>query len=137
MPSDPTRSGYTFGGWYTGQNGGGDPFMASYMITGDITVYARWTLGVSLQIALQAVPDDPPLSSIALFEGEEAHFSAGSEYESWTWYWDGAVIDGANASAYTLEANSKAPGIYELSVVVTTGTGERFSARCLVTINAQ
>jgi uncharacterized repeat protein (TIGR02543 family) len=44
MPSEPTRSNYTFGGWYTVRNGGGDRFYVDTVITGYITVYARWTV---------------------------------------------------------------------------------------------
>jgi hypothetical protein len=92
---------------------------------------------VTLQVALQPVADVPPLSSTSIFENQETQFSAGSGYESWVWYWDGEIIGGENTSAYTLGAHSKAPGIYELSVVVTTGTGALLSARCLVTIKTQ
>jgi uncharacterized repeat protein (TIGR02543 family) len=42
MPSDPTRSGDIFGGWYTQQNGGGAAFTASTTVTANITVYAKW-----------------------------------------------------------------------------------------------
>jgi uncharacterized repeat protein (TIGR02543 family) len=44
MPSTPTRTNYTFGGWYTGQNGGGTQFTAATTVSGTITVYARWTI---------------------------------------------------------------------------------------------
>jgi uncharacterized repeat protein (TIGR02543 family) len=44
MPSDPTKTDYTFGGWYTGQDGGGSPFTGSTLVRADITVYAKWTL---------------------------------------------------------------------------------------------
>ncbi|MDR0568637.1 MAG: InlB B-repeat-containing protein [Spirochaetaceae bacterium] len=37
------RSGYTFGGWYTEQNGGGTQFTATTPVTANITVYAKWT----------------------------------------------------------------------------------------------
>jgi uncharacterized repeat protein (TIGR02543 family) len=43
MPSEPTRSGYTFGGWYTAQNGGGSQFTGSTSVNGSITMYAKWT----------------------------------------------------------------------------------------------
>jgi uncharacterized repeat protein (TIGR02543 family) len=44
MPSNPTRAGYSFGGWYTGQNGGGSQFTASTVVSsGTTTVYAKWT----------------------------------------------------------------------------------------------
>jgi uncharacterized repeat protein (TIGR02543 family) len=42
MPSEPTKSGYTFGGWYTQQNGDGYQFYATTVVTEDITLYAKW-----------------------------------------------------------------------------------------------
>jgi uncharacterized repeat protein (TIGR02543 family) len=39
----PTKSGNTFGGWYTAQNGGGTQFTAATTVTAAITVYAKWT----------------------------------------------------------------------------------------------
>jgi uncharacterized repeat protein (TIGR02543 family) len=49
MPSDPAKSGYIFGGWYTVQNGGGTQFYAETTVTGDITMYAKWTLDSGIQ----------------------------------------------------------------------------------------
>jgi uncharacterized repeat protein (TIGR02543 family) len=43
MPSNPTKSGYTFGGWYTEANGEGSAFTANTTAIGNITVYAKWT----------------------------------------------------------------------------------------------
>lgn len=43
LPADPVVEGYTFGGWYTEQNGAGTQFTAKTGITGDITVYAKLT----------------------------------------------------------------------------------------------
>lgn len=40
-PDNPTRSGYTFAGWYT-QATGGEKFDFDIAVTGDVTVYARW-----------------------------------------------------------------------------------------------
>jgi uncharacterized repeat protein (TIGR02543 family) len=39
----PTKTGYTFGGWYTAQNGGGSEFTATSTVSASITVYAKWT----------------------------------------------------------------------------------------------
>jgi uncharacterized repeat protein (TIGR02543 family) len=44
MPSEPARTNYAFGGWYTERNGGGDPFYVDTAITGNITIYAKWTV---------------------------------------------------------------------------------------------
>ena len=43
----PTRSGYTFRGWYTGNNCGGSKITANTIVTtvGDHTLYACWTNG--------------------------------------------------------------------------------------------
>jgi uncharacterized repeat protein (TIGR02543 family) len=44
LPTEPTRTGYTFAGWYTVQAAtGGTEFTASTTVTASITVYARWT----------------------------------------------------------------------------------------------
>jgi uncharacterized repeat protein (TIGR02543 family)/prepilin-type N-terminal cleavage/methylation domain-containing protein len=40
----PTRTGYTFGGWYTSKNGSGTMITSSSTVTDDITVYAKWTV---------------------------------------------------------------------------------------------
>ncbi|MBO7650400.1 MAG: InlB B-repeat-containing protein [Lachnospiraceae bacterium] len=41
-PSDPTASGWTFGGWYT-EATCTNAFDFSKAITGDVTIYAKWT----------------------------------------------------------------------------------------------
>ena len=42
-PADPTRSSYTFGGWFTGENGAGAQFTATTSVNAITTVYAKWT----------------------------------------------------------------------------------------------
>lgn len=43
LPANPTRSGYTFTGWNTQQDGKGSSFDNSTVITGPLTVYAQWS----------------------------------------------------------------------------------------------
>jgi uncharacterized repeat protein (TIGR02543 family) len=43
FPAVPTRTDYTFAAWNTQQNGGGNAFTASTIVSDDITVYAQWT----------------------------------------------------------------------------------------------
>jgi uncharacterized repeat protein (TIGR02543 family) len=134
----PTRPGYEFGGWYNTADFSGSAVTGIPAgSTGNKDFYAKWTRsGTAVEIILQPVPDDPPLSSgVSLFENEQRQFSAaGDGYAAWAWYWNGKAIRGETSSTYTLAANSRDPGIYELTVVVTTGTGVRFSARCMITI---
>jgi len=40
---NPTRTNYTFGGWYTATNGGGTQFTTSTIVNSTLTVYAKWT----------------------------------------------------------------------------------------------
>jgi uncharacterized repeat protein (TIGR02543 family) len=60
LPSDSgfSRSGYTFSGWNTNSSGTGTDYYAgsSYTVTGNITLYAKWTI--------IAAPSAPVISSI-------------------------------------------------------------------------
>lgn len=43
LPTDPEMSGYNFGGWWSGQNAGGDPVIVNVTkFKSDVTVYAFW-----------------------------------------------------------------------------------------------
>lgn len=42
LPTEPTRTGYIFGGWFTAPNGGGSLFNESTIVTINTTVYAKW-----------------------------------------------------------------------------------------------
>jgi uncharacterized repeat protein (TIGR02543 family) len=131
------RTGYAFGGWYDNAGLSGEAVTGIPSgSTGNKTFYAKWTPGLSVQIYLRPIPEDPSLSNTSLFVDNEIQFFAGTGYQSWTWYWDGEVISGMNSDTYTLAANSKPEGIYELSVQVTTEAGKKLSARCRVTIEA-
>jgi uncharacterized repeat protein (TIGR02543 family) len=54
MPSEPNKSGYSFGGWYTVSGGGGTQFTETTTVSGNITVYAKWTLAVPADLSLAA-----------------------------------------------------------------------------------
>ncbi len=41
-PTDPTKEGYTFGGWYVDPNFGGSAYTFSTMPTSALTLYAKW-----------------------------------------------------------------------------------------------
>lgn len=42
LPTPPSRSGYTFNGWNTKNDGTGTEFTAETIVSQDITVYAKW-----------------------------------------------------------------------------------------------
>jgi uncharacterized repeat protein (TIGR02543 family) len=135
LPEPPTRTGYEFGGWNTQADGGGTAFNNTTTVAGNLTVYAQWNPHASLTVTLQPAPGNPSLSDVDLDKDVLQSFSvAAGGYTSWQWYWDGELIEGANTETYTLGANLKPPGIYELSVVTTSPGGAKLSARCRVTI---
>ena len=43
QPANPTRTGYTFQGWYTARDGG-TKYDFNQVVTGDITLYAHWSV---------------------------------------------------------------------------------------------
>lgn len=55
-PTDPTRAGYTFAGWYTASGTGGTAVTlpATNQVAGDVTIYAHWTaINYSVTYTLQ------------------------------------------------------------------------------------
>jgi len=42
LPTAPEKNNYEFIGWYTGENGTGDRFTKNSVVSGNITVYAKW-----------------------------------------------------------------------------------------------
>lgn len=45
-PTDPTASGYTFGGWYTNAECTGTAYDFNTVVTSNLTLYAKWTATV-------------------------------------------------------------------------------------------
>jgi uncharacterized repeat protein (TIGR02543 family) len=61
-PDDPTRSGYTFVGWYDSIYIGGNVYAWPYILTGDVTMHAHWIenaqpQGVLVSLSVSALPD--------------------------------------------------------------------------------
>gem|GEM_PF-2464580 len=55
LPTDPTRSGYTFNGWFTATSGGSQITTSNpHGQISDFTLFAQWT-----QIPVQVAPTDP------------------------------------------------------------------------------
>lgn len=61
LPAPPERTGYEFGGWFTGENGTGTSFTATSTVTASITVYASW-LSYSRTVAFSAPLATTPAS---------------------------------------------------------------------------
>ena len=51
LPADPTREGYTFGGWYTDAACTGEAVKATDTVSADHTLYAKWTANAPVVVA--------------------------------------------------------------------------------------
>lgn len=47
LPTTPTKPGYIFGGWYTGENGSGTKVEIGHSFTGPATIYPYWIVDSS------------------------------------------------------------------------------------------
>ena len=84
-PANPVKAGYTFAGWFTGQNGTGAEYTRNTIITGDTDLYAKW---VSASAGTgdggdDGVVIDPPLVPLASPSlGLEAIYRESADFES-------------------------------------------------------
>ncbi|MHB9293610.1 hypothetical protein Holit_02737 [Hollandina sp. SP2] len=86
MPSSPSKNGYSFGGWFTAQNGGGSLFTGSTPVSASITVYAHWTAGATTTYTVT-------------FNAEGGSFTEGGTEQTRT------VSSGSSVGASTMPSN--------------------------------
>ena len=88
-PEDPTRFGYTFGGWYTNAECTGTAFTFGPTITEHTTLYAKWTANTTANYTViiwkQNVHDDLRLCRVNLLDrhGWRCDFNRNSA--RWNW----------------------------------------------------
>ena len=86
----PTRSGYTFVGWFT-EKTGGEKITENYTFTADTTVYARWLQGnVTTDVKVnEGAPDttmensEDELADKLLDAGDKAAVAGGAKADIW------------------------------------------------------
>ncbi len=90
-PADPTREGYTFGGWYKDAACTTAFSFTNEVVTGDITLYAKWNAdnaSVTLQTGWNLVAGGPgTIFPAALFGWNGSAFSSTSSPVAWQGYW--------------------------------------------------
>ncbi len=72
LPTVPVKAGFEFGGWFTETNGGGTQFTASTIVTGSITVYAKWTATAPVDTSAQDVASLKSTLAISFADGDTA-----------------------------------------------------------------
>ena len=129
LPSDPTRSGCTFKGWYTAANGGSQITATTYYNYGkDITVYAHWESGWVLE---SAVPSGAKIiaTSWSYREDTEDTASTKSEWLANGSYWKQTGSDsGEYATFPSGEYNTNGYSYKNSSVNINTPVDKYYSA---------
>jgi uncharacterized repeat protein (TIGR02543 family) len=106
----PERTGYTLSGWFTAPDGGGTQYDATKHVTGDITLYAYWTINnytVKCHYNYLATPDfedftkpyNTPLILPSLTR-------AGYTHTGWNTVHDGSGTSYAAGETYLITANT-------------------------------
>jgi uncharacterized repeat protein (TIGR02543 family) len=119
FPSDPSRNGYSFDSWNTQANGGGTPFTASTMVSGNITVYAQWTNTI---ITLNPEDAGDGAFSQGTFtlskNGDESQTIAitGSGYTNPRWFVDGELK--GTGTGITIQAADYGAGGHKLTLLI-------------------
>jgi uncharacterized repeat protein (TIGR02543 family) len=68
IPTEPSRSGYTFSGWWTSNGGGGSQFTYSTTVSTNITVYAKWT--AQYTVTFDADGGSPDTQTLTVNDGD-------------------------------------------------------------------
>lgn len=125
-PADPEATGYTFGGWYRGPAGTGDPFKFGDILLDNYTCYAKWTpLPNTISFYLgdkgTSIPDQTVYSGNRVSEPAVQFVgTAGSEEGIEGWYTDENLTEPYNFEAevdhsFTLYAKWAEAGHYTLT----------------------
>ena len=117
MPDDPTLYGYTFKGWYT-DNTLVTEFDTSTLITGDMTLYAKWE--GNLEFTTDPIADGI-VTSVSGSPGTVLFSATGSQdYTSLVWdFGDGSTSTNTYVTHYYSQ-----PGTYTASLTVYNNYGE-------------
>ena len=98
----------------------------------EITLYAQWQkIDTSIEVTLPSYNDPEKLIT---YDEESQTFTAEEGYSSYEWFIDGDLQD-ENSNKFTLiTTNMSSGGIYTVMLIVTTESGDMYSAEWQVTI---
>ncbi|GHV80900.1 hypothetical protein AGMMS49944_26910 [Spirochaetia bacterium] len=114
-PTDSTRTGYTFAGWYKEAGYTNQWNFTTDTVTAATTLYAKWTETGSLTITIETINGTVSVSGS---DGVNSISKSGagskptsltlttSGYNSIKWYVDGAVVTGQTGNSITLNASA-------------------------------
>lgn len=137
LPSAPVRSGYTFAGWYTEEDMGGERFLATTTVTSGITVHAGWIPRTTISATVSfPVTEDPVIvdDGLTVSRGDSLSFEvANHSLARYQWFLDGAST-GSNTWYLDVDTTGLWAGVHYLMVKTTTAAGNSTSSSCRFTV---
>ena len=123
----PTKTGYTFGGWYDNANLTGEKItQIAKGSAGDITLHAKWTANKSgITITLPSI-NDAEINLQQVTSENTVTFTAADGFDSYAWYIDG-VKQSETSATFTIDTLTMNPIIYKIMVMVSKD-GKYYSA---------
>jgi uncharacterized repeat protein (TIGR02543 family) len=120
FPANPSRTGYDFAGWNTAANGSGTAFTASTTVSGDITVYARWTNTLITLLNPDAGAGAFSQAAFTLSKsgvnGSQTINVTGTGYTNPRWFVDGDLR--GTGTDITISAADYSPGGHNLTLFI-------------------
>jgi uncharacterized repeat protein (TIGR02543 family) len=119
--SNPTQTGYTFGGWYDNTGFTGTAITAiSSTVTGDVTLYAKWTKVYNFTASAGAGGSISPLGDVSVEEGTDQTFiiTANTGYVV-----SDVLVDGASVGAVSSYTFSNVTADHTITVSFESTTG--------------
>jgi len=130
---------YGFVKWNTKSDGNGIAYLDEAEILNltekngaEITLYAQWQeIKTSIEVTFPSYKDPEKLIT---YEEESQTFTAKEGYSSYEWFIDGDLQETQTTNIFTLNTDNMTGGIYTVMLIVTTESGEEYSAEWQVTI---
>ncbi len=133
LPSDPTRAGYAFGGWWTETNGGGTQFSGGTTVAGNLIVYAYWvpnhnTITFNANGGTGSMAEQTIDTGVTESLDENTYTKDGYSFAGWATDAEGEVVY-ENGDDYTMGIESVTlfakwtPNNYTVSFDPNTGSG--------------
>jgi uncharacterized repeat protein (TIGR02543 family) len=120
----PTRNGYTFAGWWTGDNGTGTQVtqMTTVSNTANHTIYAKWTANTyTVTYDAQGGTVSPANKSVTFGAAYGALASPARNGYAFAGWWTGLNGSGSKLSSATIVSNAANHSIYAKWVVSAVG----------------
>ena len=129
LPVVDERTGYTFDGWYKDD---GTKIEAGDEVTGDITLYAKWTANKSGITITLPESNDPEINLRQVTNGDKVTFTANGGFESYAWYIDGDLQATATSATFEVDTSSMDAANYSVMVIVTDSSQVYYSATAVL-----